>query len=253
MKITGNIVLITGGATGIGFALAEAFLQAGNEVIICGRRIEKLLDAQQKHPKMHIKVCDVAEDVDRTELLEWVKTNFSDLNILINNAGIQRDIDFTKGAEDLLNGESEIKINLEAPILLSALFIPSLAIKKEAAIINITSGLGLLPSARVPIYSLTKTAMHIFSLTLRRQLEKMGIKVFEAIPPFILDTELNLEGRAKRFNGNVNIQTPTSAEFAAAVFKGIQDDNYEIGYGTSEEWRKASRAELDGLFESGNS
>lgn len=253
MEITGNTVLITGGATGIGYALAENLLEKGNQVIICGRRQDKLAEAQQKHPELHIKVCDVADNTSRNELLEWVKKNFGDLNLLINNAGIQRDIDFTKGTADLLNGESELRINLEAPIFLTALFIPFLSTQRDPAIVNVSSGLGFIPATGMPIYSLTKAAMHSFSLTLRQQLTKVGIKVFEAIPPFILDTELNMEGRAKRFKGGIKIQTPSSAEFAAAVISGMQENKYEIGYGTSEDWRKASRAEQDKIFEVRNS
>ena len=97
MKISGNTVLITGGATGIGYALAEAFLNAGNEVIICGRREKRLLEAQKNHPDLHIKVCDVTEEAERGTLVEWAFAHFSNLNILVNNAGVQRDIDFTKG------------------------------------------------------------------------------------------------------------------------------------------------------------
>jgi len=253
MRIKENTVLITGGATGIGYALANAFLKEGNEVIICGRRKQKLLEVQQKHPKIHIKVCDVSEEVNRKELLEWVKVNFPDLNILINNAGIQRNIDFTKGVDELLNGENEIKINLEAPIYLTAHFIPFLSGKKEAAIINVSSGLGFLPAAGMPVYSSTKAAMHIFSMTLRKQLQETGVKVFEAIPPMILDTELNLGGRAKKQRGNLNIQVPSSEKYSEAVLKGINDNFFEIGYGISEEWRKASKVDLDRMFESRNS
>jgi uncharacterized oxidoreductase len=253
MEIKGNTVLITGGATGIGLALAENLLEKGNQVIICGRRQDKLVEAQQHHPELHINVCDVADDLSRNELLEWAKKNFGDLNLLINNAGIQCDIDFTKGTADLINGQSELKINLEAPIFLTALFIPFLATKNNPAIVNITSGLGFIPATGMPIYSLTKAAMHSYSLTLRQQLARVGIKVFEAIPPFILDSELNMEGRAKRFKRGIKIQAPSSAEFAAAVIKGLQENEYEIGYGTSEEWRKASRADQDRIFEARNS
>jgi len=131
------------------------------------------------------------------KLLKWIAANFSALNILINNAGVQRDIDFTKGIAEYLAGENEIKINLEAPIILSGLFIPSLTGKKEAAIINVSSGLGFVPAARMPVYSATKAGLHAFSMALRHQLLKSGIKVFEVVPPAV-DTELNPEGRAKR-------------------------------------------------------
>jgi uncharacterized oxidoreductase len=249
MDISGNTVLITGGATGIGYAMAEAFLEANNDVIICGRREERLLQAQKKHPDLHIKVCNVAEDEDRRILVEWTTANFNNLNILVNNAGVQRDIDFTKGIAEFLAGESEIEINLEAPIVLSGIFIPHLTGKKEAAIINVSSGLGFVPAARMPVYSATKAGLHAFSMALRHQLLKLGIKVFEVVPPAV-DTELNPEGRAKRGNFKANL---TPEEFVASVMKGFKNDVFEIGYGMTEGSIKASRADLDKSFQQMNS
>jgi uncharacterized oxidoreductase len=249
MKISGNTVLITGGATGIGYAMAESFLELGNEVIICGRREERLLQAQKKHPDFHIKVCDVAKDADRKALVEWATANFRNLNILVNNAGVQRDIDFTKGIDEFLAGESEIKINLEAPIVLSGLFIPYLTGKKEAAIINVSSGLGFVPMARMPVYSATKAGLHAFSMALRHQLKNQGIKVFEVVPPAV-DTELNQDGRAQRGNFKAGLMPE---EFVAAVMKGFQNDVFEIGYGMSEGFIQASRTDLDKSFQQMNS
>lgn len=97
MEISNNTILITGGATGIGLALAEAFVQAGNEVLICGRRENKLQEAKAKIPSLHIKVCDVANEADRRDLLHWATTEFPALNILVNNAGIQKEVNFTLG------------------------------------------------------------------------------------------------------------------------------------------------------------
>jgi uncharacterized oxidoreductase len=249
MNISGNTVLITGGATGIGYAMAESFLEAGNEVIICGRRKEKLLEAQKKHPEFYIKVCDAAEEADRKTLVEWTTANFSNLNILVNNAGVQRDINFTKGISEFLSGENEIKINLEAPIVLSGLFIPYLTGKKEATIINVSSGLGFVPAARMPVYSATKAGLHAFSMALRHQLLKLGIRVFEVVPPAV-DTELNPEGRANRGSFKANL---SPEEFVASVMKGFKNDVFEIGYGMTEGSIKASRAELDKSFQQMNS
>jgi uncharacterized oxidoreductase len=249
MEISGNTVLITGGATGIGYALAKAFLETKNKVIICGRREEKLLAVQQKHPDLHIKVCDVGEEMDRRSLVEWITNNFSNLNILVNNAGIQRDIDFTKGINEFQVGESEIKINLEAPIILSGMFVPYLTGKKGSAIINVSSGLGFVPAARMPVYSATKAGLHAFSMALRHQLIKLGIKVFEIIPPAI-DTELNPEGRIKRGNFKANV---TPEEFVSSVMQGLKDDVFEIGYGMTERSIKASREDLDKSFDQMNS
>jgi uncharacterized oxidoreductase len=249
MNISGNTILITGGATGIGYAIAESFLEAGNEVIICGRREERLLEAQKKHQEFHIKVCDIADEAERRTLVEWIFSNFSNLNILVNNAGVQRDIDFTKGISEFLSGENEIKINLEAPIVLSGLFIPYLTGKKEAAIINVSSGLGFIPAARMPVYSASKAGMHAFSMALRHQLLKVGIKVFEVVPPAV-ETELNPEGRAKRGNFKVDLMPE---EFVAAVMKGFKNDIFEIGYGMTEGLIKASREDLDKSFQQMNS
>lgn len=247
MKMSGNTILITGGATGIGYELAKQFLNSENEVIICGRRENRLLKAQKKHPELHIRVCDVANDNDRRELYNWVTNNFNNLNVIINNAGIQRDVDLTKGTEDLVTSENEIKINLEAPIYLSAHFIPFLTDKKNAAIINVSSGLAFTPLARVPIYCATKAALHSFCLTLRYQLRNTGIKVFEVVPPTV-DTELNKEGREK-MEFKVDLKPN---EFVSAVMEGLENDKLEIGYKMSEMGRKSSREDLDRIFKNMN-
>ncbi len=90
MKINGNTILITGGATGIGFELVQAFVKEGNDVIICGRREHKLKDAKSKLPQIHTRVCDLSKENEREALYNWVKSDFKDINILVNNAGIQR-------------------------------------------------------------------------------------------------------------------------------------------------------------------
>ncbi len=249
MEITGNTVLITGGATGIGYAMAEWFLKQKNDVIICGRRKDRLLEAQRIHPELHTTVCDIGKDSDRRRLIEWVTTSFSSLNILVNNAGVQRDIDFTQGITEYSAHGDEITINLEAPIVLCGLFIPYLAGKKGAAIINISSGLGFAPAARMPVYSATKAGLHAFTMALRHQLLKSGIKVFEMIPPGV-DTELNHEGRAKRGNYRPPIRP---AEFVASSMISFRDDVLESGYGPSESYPKASREALDAIFQQMNS
>ena len=166
MKINGNTILITGGATGIGFALAQAFVREDNEVIICGRREQKLKEAKNKLPQIHTTVCDLSKGKEREALYNWLKSNFKDLNILVNNAGIQRMIDFKNGIYNLSEGENEIDINLTAPIHLSAYFIPDLIRQKESAIINISSGLAFIPIASMPVYCATKAAMHSFSVSI---------------------------------------------------------------------------------------
>jgi uncharacterized oxidoreductase len=249
MKLSGNTVLITGGSMGIGFAMAEAFVAAGSEVIICGRREDRLLAARARLPALHIKTCDVADADDRRELLAWVTDRVPKLNILVNNAGIQRDIDFKSGIDDYLSGQNEIAVNLEAPIILAGMFIPFLSGKAESAIINVSSGLGFIPAARMPVYSATKAGLHAFSMALRHQLAKAGIRVIEAVPPAV-DTELNTEGRAGRSNYRAGV---TPKEFADAFMAGLEKDMVEIGYGMTAGLLTASRADLDQRFQQMNS
>jgi len=197
MKITENCVLITGGASGIGFALAEELLRRGNEVIICGRREEKLREARRRHRKLAARVCDLAHEDERLALCEWVVREFPQLNVLLNNAGIQLPIDFVRSVRGMNSAASEIAVNLEAPIRLSSLLLPHLKRRPEAAIVNVTSALAFVPLASVPVYSATKAALHSFTLSLRHQLRRTSVEVIEIVPP-IVDTELY---RRKRPSG----------------------------------------------------
>lgn len=240
MKIKGNTVLITGGATGIGFSLAEHFINSGNEVIICGRRENKLKKAKRKLPKIHIKVCDVTKPNERKSLYNWVISNFNNINILINNAGIQRIVDLKKSSHKP-KGEDEIDINLKAPIYLSTLFIPILSKQKEAAIINISSGLGFVPIASMPVYCATKAAIHSFSLSLRHQLKNTSVKVFEIIPPMV-DTELD---KGRRGSLDRGIQP---SEIADATLNALKNDKFELAVGMAEGLRVASKNNFDKIF-----
>lgn len=234
--MTHNTILITGGASGIGLALAERFLQRGNEVIICGRREDKLKEAQEKLPKLHVRVCDVSDVLERISLVEWVINEFPGLNILINNAGIQQRINLLDVSADWNYYHQEISANQEAPIHLSMLLIPHLMLKKDATIINITSGLAFVPPAWVPIYGATKAAMHSFTVSLRLQLLKSNINVVEVLPPAV-NTDL----------GGSELHTfgEPLEEFADAIFRRFADGDLEIGYKFSESVIRASRDEID--------
>lgn len=242
MKTSGNTVLITGGATGIGFAIAERLVKLGNTVIICGRRREKLDEAKKKLPDLHIKRCDISKDGDRLELYDWIKSEFKEFNILVNNAGIQRPIDFRKGTEDLLKNGDEIEINLRSQIYMSALFVPLLIKQKDSAIINVSSGLGLIPLATFPVYCATKAAIHSFCMSLRHQLKDTVIKVFEVIPPTIYDTELKGKPIPK------TDYSISAAEMGDAVISGLEADSYEIAAGASVNWLSASKGDSEKIF-----
>lgn len=238
MELASNTVLITGGTSGIGLALAERFLQAGSEVIVCGRRADRLAEIRSKNSQIKTRVCDVAEPRERASLFEWATREFPDLNVLINNAGIQRRVNLIE-EEDWEQTRSEIAINLDAPIHLSRLFAPFLQKRKNPAIMNVTSGLSFVPLANVPVYCATKAALHSFTLSLRYQLAKTPVKVIEIIPPAV-NTDL----------GGVGLHTfgvPLN-EFTDAVMQGLAAGREEIAYGTAEQSSKASREELNEIF-----
>lgn len=244
MNITTNTVLITGGASGIGWALAERFLKAGSQVIICGRRADKLAEAQQQYPQLHIRQCDVGQAADRVALFDWVQSEFPQVNVLINNAGIQRRMQLANSQENWSESQSEIAINLEAPLHLSMLFIPHLRQHPKAAIMNVTSGLAFVPGAFAPIYSATKAALHSFTMSLRHQLSGTSIEVIELVPPAV-NTDL----------GGTGLHTfgVPVGDFADAMMNGIEAGSVEIGYGTSETNRMASREQIDEIFRQMNS
>ncbi|AAK78515.1 putative oxidoreductase [Clostridium acetobutylicum] len=247
MNLTGNTILITGGATGIGLELTKQFVELGNEVIICGRRESRLKEAKKAIPSIHTIVCDVASSQSREELMNEIKKNYSNINILINNAGMQQDVDLTKGIEDLVKDNLiEVDINLKAPIYLAGMFVEHFKERKlKSTIINVSSGLGFVPMARVPIYCATKAAMHSYTLSLRHQLKDLGIEVIEVVPPAVV-SELNSSARAKL--GTNDFSVPTK-DFVAGVIDGLKENRKEIGYGTSENFIKASRNDLDIAFE----
>jgi len=246
MKLAGNTVLITGGATGIGFVLAEAFLKEGSIVLVCGRREARLAEAKKRHPALHTRVSDIAKEEDRRTLGDWAISH--NVNILINNAGMQREVDFTRGLPALMEGDNEIRCNLEGPLFLTALLLPHLQSRQNAAIINISSGLGFVPIARMPVYCATKAALHSFTVSLRHQLAGKGIKVFEVIPPTV-DTELDRGARAKR--GQTDRGIPAQ-EVADAVMKGLTEDQFEIPVGTAANLVAGSRANFDQIFKNMN-
>jgi uncharacterized oxidoreductase len=238
MKVAGNTVLITGGASGIGLALATRFAKGGSNVIICGRRKDKLNEAKAANPSFVTRVCDVASETDRIALVEWVTREHPALNVLINNAGVQRRVKLTEW-EKWDATQQELTINLGAPIHLSTLLIPHLAAQEESAIVNVTSGLSFSPLAVVPVYCATKAALHSFTLSLRHQLAPTSIKVIEFIPPAV-DTDLGGVGLHK-------FGVPV-AELADAMMAGFARGELEVAHAFAQESSQASREQLDAIF-----
>lgn len=225
MKLGGNTVLITGGGTGIGLALAVRYLNDGSRVIIVGRRAEKLAEAKEKHPSLITRVCDISDEDERKELFRWVTEEYPEINILVNNAGIQRPINLSRAGDDWSRYRGEIATNLEAPIHLCMLFVPYLMDKEGTAIVNVSSRLGIMPAVWVPIYSSTKTAVHFFTRALRMQLQNKKISIHEILPPMV---NTDLAGVGAQASG-VDVDA-----FADGVMAKLEAGVEEIGYANSE-------------------
>lgn len=238
MKLSGNTILITGGSTGIGLAFAERFLKAGNKVIVCGRRENVLQSAKEKYPNLITRGCNLDSESERVALFDWVTANHPEVNVLVNNAGIQQRFHVLK-ADAKTNWNyynKEITTNIEAPIHLSMLFAPFFAKKEKATIINVTSGLAFTPLVIAPIYSATKAAFHSFTMSLRHQLLDSAVEVIEIAPPAV-NTDLGGAG--------LHTQGEPLNEFADGIFKGLEEGKKEIGYGSSVERLRMSRDEID--------
>ena len=220
MKMNGNTILITGGSNGIGFALAQRFVSLGNRVIICGRDAHRLSAAAAALGADFIQ-CDVAQEAERTALYEQAVERFPELNVLINNAGIQRRMDLMDAEIGWPEIREELAINLEAPIHLSRLFTAHLLKQPNPAILNVSSELAFLPPIWVPVYGATKAGAHSFTFSLRKQLEHTGLNVIEVIPPAV-NTDLGGPG-LHTFGVDVNL-------FADAVIEGLNQGALEIGY-----------------------
>ncbi|CQR51564.1 SDR family oxidoreductase [Paenibacillus riograndensis] len=238
MMLSGNTILITGGSTGIGLAFAERFIQAGNQVIVCGRHEDVLRNAQDKFPGLITRVCDLNVESERIAMFDWVTANYPEVNVLVNNAGTQQRFNVLKvdAKHNWSYFNQEITTNLDAPFHLSLLFAPFFAEKEKAAIINVTSGLAFTPFAIAPIYSATKAALHSFTMSLRHQLSETSVEVIEVAPPAV-NTELG--GAGLHTHGE-----PLDA-FADGIFRGLEEGKQEIGYGTSVDRLRMSRDEVD--------
>src|ERR1022692_4747627 len=132
MKISGNTIFITGGTSGLGLAFVERYLELGNKVIICGRREDRLKSLKTKHPSLITFKCDVSDSLQREKITSSIIQEHPDVNILMNNAGIQLVADLTKPV-NIDNIKLEIETNLTAPIHLASLFSQHLATKSDGA------------------------------------------------------------------------------------------------------------------------
>ncbi|TWT39292.1 SDR family oxidoreductase [Blastopirellula retiformator] len=189
MRSDGNTIMITGGASGIGKALAEALHKLGNQVILCGRRTAALAEAAEQHDGMAYYQLDVTSPESIAEVMRRAIADFPNLNVLINNAGIMIAEDLQTDAIDLSASLATITTNLVGPIRLTASLLPHLRRQPAATVMMVSSGLAFTPLAMTPTYCATKAAIHSYAQSLRYQLKETSVEVLELAPPYV-QTEL---------------------------------------------------------------
>lgn len=183
MKPNGNTILITGGGSGIGEALAHRLHDLGNTVIVAGRRTEALASAIESRPNMFAMAIDVDSAEGVADFTRRVIAQHPELNVLVNNAGIMRYEDIA-ARRDLADAEATVLTNLLGPIRLIDALVDHLTAQPDAAIVNVTSGLAFVPLVATATYSATKAAMHSYTVALREAL-RGKVEVIELAPPAV--------------------------------------------------------------------
>lgn len=226
MKIKGNTIFITGGGTGIGRGLAEAFHAEGNKVIIAGRREAVLREVVAANSGMDCIKLDTASPDSINTVAGEIISRYPDLNVIINNAGIQRLHDF--GSDDPFDdaaAQDEINININGVIRVSRAFLPHLKKQESASIINVSSGLAFLPMARFPIYCATKAFVHSFTMSLRHQLKHSSVRVIELAPPWVAT---DLDAGQTPPTVHEGMSPMPLPEFIAAAMNELASDGEEL-------------------------
>jgi uncharacterized oxidoreductase len=237
VNLSGHTVLVTGGASGIGLGIASRFHTAGSQVIVCGRREKALRAAAEAHPGLVTFQCDLAREEAREALADWLLDEHPELDVLVNNAGIQRRFRLDE-PEPWADTRAELAINLDAPIHLTLLLLPQLR-ERRGTIVNVTSGLALVPMATAPVYCATKAALRSFTLSLRHQLRDEGVRVVEILPPAV-NTDLGGPG-LHTFGAPLD-------HFADDVMARLASGETEIAYGASEANVRKAHEAFDDAF-----
>lgn len=241
MNLSGQTILITGGASGIGFEMTKQLYGRGNTILITGRDQAKLDKTKKQFPKIHAIRSDVSEVKDIIALHKLVTQDFPACNILINNAGIMNEVNLHQESESLENLTREIDINLKGPIRMARQFLKHLKSKPNAAIVNVTSGLAFVPLPTSPVYCATKAGLHSFTLSLRVQLKNTNIQVFEIAPPATA-TELLAGANPADMKG---ISIMKVEDMVRSSLQGIENNCLEIRPGQSNQLRFMSRLAPD--------
>jgi uncharacterized oxidoreductase len=243
MQLRQRTILITGGTSGIGFELARQLLERGNTVIVTGRDTQRVADARQRLQGLEGIASDVSDPVAISELYAEVTTRFPQLDVLVNNAGIMRNLDLTR-PRPLADLTREIDVNLRGPMQMVQQFLPHLRTRGQSAIVNVSSGLAFVPLTISPVYSAAKAALHAYTRALRVQLADSGVQVFELAPPPVETRLMRAEFEAE-LKGSRGMTVELLARRAIA---GIERDNDEIRPGLANMLKAMSRIAPEFIF-----
>ena len=189
MKNSGNTILVTGGGSGIGRALAEAFHARGDRVIIAGRRPAVLDEVVRANPGLAALTLDLEDPAAIRSFAAQLTAQFPTLNAVVHNAGVMRPENLRDAPASLADAEAQVTTNLLGPIRLTAALLPHLLRQPGATILTVTSGLAFVPLALFPTYCATKAALHSYTESLRYQLRETRVEVIELPLPYV-QTEL---------------------------------------------------------------
>lgn len=231
-----KVVLITGGSSGIGLAIAKKFLDNNYEVVISGRNLSKLEKVKEELSFIHIEQSDVTKEDDVKALVLKMEQAFGGIDVLFNNAGIMNLVDAGNEQNELERQFNEIEINFHAPIRLLHYFLPQLKKSKKGTVINTSSGLAYVPFAQAPTYSGTKAAVHFWTMGIRPQLKQHRIRVVELLPP-VVDTHLAQEADLK----DDNLKPMPPEKMANIFWKDFTNGKDEITPGLSKQLKLMSR------------
>lgn len=237
MNIQHNTILITGGTSGFGYEFATRLLALNNTVIITGRNADKLQEVKRKLPAVHVIQSDVSKPADIISLYNRVTTDFPSLNVIINNAGEMRKMSLNQ-PHDLVDLTREIEINLVGPMRMVQQFLPHLKKQASATILNVTSGIALMPFAISPIYSASKAGLRSYTQALRIQLKHSNINVIELVAP---GSTTPLNDKFKNEDGFSTGMLMDAGKIVEAAINGMKKDKKEIYPGLAKLMRVASR------------
>ena len=234
MNISNKTILVTGGGSGIGLATAQLLIEKGNRLIITGRNEARLQQAVAQLPGATAIACDLTDATAVANLVSRLETEFSDLSVLVNNAGQAYAYQLAAGADAATKAGEEISANYLAVIRLTELLLPVLTRQPEAAIVNVTSIVVFAPSAAIPTYAASKAAVHAYTQVLRHTLaQTTKVKVFELFPPLV-NTDFS-----KEIGGENGIPPQ---QVATELVAGLEQDTEEILVGQTAQLHELYRA-----------